>query len=110
MISKEQAEILKKVKINDIPKENDYYNSNKILQELVNNKYIYTEFNYENYEFNITDYKLTAKGENELSKYNENKNNNFKNNFKYPLLVNLAVGIIGYIAGIATSFIFNLFK
>lgn len=110
MISKEQAEILKKVKINDIPKENDYYSSNKILQELDNNEYIYMELNYENGDMNITDYKLTAKGENELSKYIENQKNNFKNNFKYPLLVNLAVGIIGYIAGIATSFIFNLFK
>ncbi|MCT6851210.1 MAG: hypothetical protein M3Z87_10985 [Lactobacillus sp.] len=110
MISKEQAEILKKVKINDIPKENEYYNSNKILQELDNNEYIYMELNYENGDMNITDYKLTAKGENELSKYIENQKNNFKNNFKYPLLVNLAVGIIGYIAGIATSFIFNLFK
>ena len=110
MISKEQAEILKKVKINDIPKENDYYNSNKILQELDNNEYIYMDLNYENGDMNIIDYKLTAKGENELSKYIENQKNNFKNNFKYPLLVNLAVGIIGYIAGIATSFIFNLFK
>ena len=110
MISKEQADLLQKIKLNQLPMDSNFYNSNEIIQDLVSNRYALLNLSYKHGEYMIKGYELTAKGQNELSKFNENKKANFKNNFKYPLLVNIVCVIVGYILGYLTPYLSHLMK
>lgn len=108
MISKEQAKILTDIKNNKIPNGFDFYNSNKLLISLVEDEYVNQEIKWIKVpiEYDIVGYNLTPKGINELSLYNEQKKNDLKNNFMFPLLVS----VISFVAGMFIQSIFNLIK
>jgi len=107
-LSKEQIELLKLVKTNQIDTSTDYYYDNQILQDLIyKEELIEPHMIWSDKEEGLVpdSYELTVKGQNELSKAMEKNRKRINDNFTFPIISNAISAIIGIIIGaIATYF------
>lgn len=121
MITKEQYDLLIKAKEDQLPLGKAFYNSNPVLQDLVKLGYLSWERGVEDSEYSymdygttiqeeITGYHLTLKGEEAVSSFKAQQQQNRIMGLKYPIFVRAIWWAIGFITSYVVQFVIHLFK
>lgn len=105
MITNKQAKILKDLQNNKKIIVLDFYNMDPSVKNLYDRKLINFKLGYENDQYCVEDIFIKPSGAVALDEFNDYQKDKRWQNFFYPVLANIVYAVIGFIAGVALTYL-----